>query len=660
MRLNNLGLMIATLLAFGLGPVMAETSEPAGFPPGFVDDPLAQSEVGPKQPGNEAAGRWDDSLPEPSEYDPVPSANRATFTVGSDQSCDFATINEALASPLVTSGDVLNLRSDLNQVGTLTISNRSGSLTLRGGFASCSEPTPNASTTFTGNGGRVVNLSTSAGFDGPRMVINLERINITGGTAGVGFNFGGGGLLVNGRPGGLEVNLRRVTVQQNSTDFNGGGISVRVNDSTLGVSPPAMLDIDPLSVIAQNTAQGNGGGLSCFAEDQTSAGTLVRLDQVFVAANEASNGGGIAVDGCYNVIVYPGISLRGINSNSAVGEGLEGNGGGIYVRGDNAVMRVVGGTISIWGDSSNGGFVGVNSARRGGGLYVRDNVEVTAEDINFLNNTATLEGGAVYAEGDGAVAKVERFNSVQACRPGSGILPLERCSVVSGNNGGNAGGAFSARNGGQILVEQTRVINNQANVAAIAASSGSGGNSLIRLESVVAWGNASVWPVASTHGIIELRWSTFADNQPSDSFLYVNAASGNTARIRVYGSILRESGQTDQLLGTGTGSIFYDCVIGWQDRDDIVGGNIFYQVADPEFVNPDARDYRHGPTSFAIDYCDAVLGPPSRDFSGLSRGLEHIGDPLDTGNPGIGFYDVGAFEPRWRPDLMFGDRFEQN
>lgn len=602
----------------------------------------------------------DDRLPEPSPFDPLPSATRATFTVGSDSNCDFSSLNEALASPLVTSGDVLNLRSDLNQVGTLSISNRSGSLTLRGGFSSCSATTPNASTTFSGNGGRVVNLSTSAGFQGPRMVINLERITITGGTAGPGLNFGGGGLLVNGRPGGLEVNLRRVTVQSNTTDFNGGGISVRVNDSSLGTSPPAMLDVDAESVIAQNTAQGDGGGLSCFSETQTPPSTLVRLNQVFVAANEARNGGGIAVNGCYNVLVYPGISLRGINSNSAVGGGLEGNGGGIYVRGDNANVRLVGGSIAPWGDPANGGFVGGNSARRGGGLYVRDDVQVTAEDINFLNNTAALEGGAVYAEGDGAVAKVERFTSVQACRPGSGILPIERCSVVSGNNGGNAGGAFSARNGGQILVEQTRVINNQANVAAIAASSGNLGDSLIRLESVVAWGNASVWPVATTHGIIELRWSTFTDNQPSDSFLYVNAASGNTARIRVYGSILRESGQTDQLLGTGTGSIFYDCVIGWQNVNELVGGRIFYRVADPEFVNPETRDYRPGPTSYAIDYCDDRMSPPSRDFNGLSRGLEHIGDPLDTGNPGVGFYDLGAFEPRWRVDRLFRDRFQQN
>ncbi|MGY6631070.1 MAG: hypothetical protein ACXIUL_08690 [Wenzhouxiangella sp.] len=587
-------------------------------------------------------------------------ANRAIFSVGSDSNCDFATLAEALASPLVGAGDVLNLRADLQVTDTKLIRNRPGRLTLRGGFSDCSATSPGQTrTTLNGQGAfRLLYLETASNYTGERMEIHLENLNLVNGNATG--TFGGGGLLVNGRPGLLEVTLRNTQITGNTASFNGGGVSVRINGETVGANPPAVLDMGQNSVIAQNTATLDGGGLSCFATAQTPAGTVVRLDQVAIIANEARNGGGLAINGCYNILVYPGVSLRGITSNSAVGEGIHGSGGGVYLRGPDSFMRMVGAAIPPWGDPDNGGFVGLNSARRGGGIHVHQGASATLEEVHLVNNTAAVEGGAGFSEDEGSLLRVQRYLSIQRCLPGSGVLALERCSVVSGNEANNAGGAFSARNGGEIAVERTRVVNNQANVGAIAATSGTGGDSLIRFESVVGWGNASTWPVATTHGIIELRWSTFADNQPSDAFLYVNSGADRTARVRVYGSILRESGATDVILGNGTGTIFYDCVIGWQDSGDLNGGHIFYRVADPEFVNSGSRDYRPGPTSFAIDYCDDVQSPPSRDFDGLQRGLEHIGDPLDTGNPAIGFYDVGAFEPRWRPDLLFSDRFEQN
>lgn len=594
-----------------------------------------------------------DHLPEPSELDPAPAVNRATFTVGSDASCDFPSVSAALSSSSVGDGDVLNLRSDLNQSGTVLIVDRPGSLTLRGGFANCSEPVPTGTTNFTGtSGARVVELRTAASFAGPRMVINLERINVSGGTATGGF--GGGGLLVNGRPGAIEVNLRRVTVSNNSSSFNGGGISVRVIGDRLGTAvPPPMLTMDNQSVIVQNTASLNGGGLSCTSAGFVTGTTVVRLGTVFVAANQAQNGGGISVDGCANVLIYPGISIRGINSNTASGFG-----GGVYVRRDESRVRILGNAFDEWGDANNGGYLGGNTAQRGGGIYARDDSYIDTRDIHFINNTATVEGGAVAVDEGPALALIERHLPTSPCISGSGALRLERCSVVRGNSGGNAGGAFSARNGGEIEVVRTRVHDNSSDVAAIAATSGaSPGN--IRLESVVAWGNQSTWGVASANGLIELRWSTFADNNISDEFIRVNGAAPGQARVNVLGSILREAGTTAAIAGlSGMNDLVFDCVIGWQEAGSVPGAKAFYRVLDPQFVNPDERDYRQGPTSPAIDFCDAVPQPPPRDFNGLSRGLVHLGEPITPGGPGIGPYDLGAFEPRWRPDLLFGDRFE--
>ncbi|MGY6588562.1 MAG: hypothetical protein ACXIUB_09790 [Wenzhouxiangella sp.] len=589
-----------------------------------------------------------------------PQANRATFTVGSDSNCDFATLAQALSSTSVGDGDVLNLRSDLVTSGTTNIFNRPGHLTLRGGFATCSSPTPTAArTVLNGNGQRALYVETAGSYSGALMRVTLENLTITNGSASG--SFGGGGLLVNGRPGRLAVELNNVHVNNNNASFSGGGISVRVNGENVAGADP-LLVMDNLSQITGNTATNDGGGLSCFAPAGilgSANTTLVRLGTVALVGNEARNGGGVAINGCDMVVLYPGVFLLGIVNNTANGTGAEGNGGGVYVTGVESRVRVLGNQIIAGlGDPNNGGLVGNNSARRGAGIYVGGG-HLDTRDIHLTNNTATLEGGGVFASGEGSLAEIDRVVGA-TCRSGSGLFALERCSVVSGNNGGNAGGAFSAQNGGEIRVQGTRIFNNAANVAAIAATSGSNGSSLIRIENSIGWGNEGIWGLASNHGIIELRWSTLADNTISDAFFRVNAGTGNTARIRIYGSIVRDAGQASELIGAGTNSIVFDCVIGWQPISEVAGSLFAYMNVDPQFVNPAVRDYRTGPTSPAIDYCDDLQGPPSSDFNRVSRGTPHIGDPFVSGNPNLGPYDLGAFETRWRPDLLFRSRFQSN
>ncbi len=597
-----------------------------------------------------------DTPAEPTANDPAPAASRATFTVGSDANCDFSSVAAALASPLVSDGDVLNLRSDLVTLGTTEIRDRPGSLTLRGGFETCSSLTPTGDrTVFNGNGERVFYLQTGVSYSGQRMEIHLENVTVTNGHATG--SFGGGGLMVNGRQGAISVQLRNSFITNNSTTRSGGGISVRINNQVVDTSAPPMLVMDNSTLLSNNTADENGGGLSCFSPPDRPQGTVVRLGTVAVVNNQAANGGGIAVDGCDMVVLYPGVSLLGIFNNTANGEGADGNGGGIYVTGADARVRVLSDPrVGGLGDPNNGGLIGNNNARRGGGIYVGGGHLDTA-DIHLRNNSASFLGGAVYAEGIGALAVIDReFSQCQSGSPG--IFGLERCSVVADNAAGNAGAAFYAQNGGEIRVQGTRIFNNSSSVAPIAATTGTNGESLIRIENSVGWGNQGVNGLSSNRGIIELRWSTLADNQVTDAFFRVNAGTGSVARIRVYGSIVRETGLTSELAGAGTNSIVFDCVIGWRPFAEVAGNKFAYMNVDPQFVNPAARDYRTGPTSPAIDFCDNVPEPPSLDFNRVTRGTEHIGDPFESNNPGLGFYDIGAFETRWRPDMLFRSRFQ--
>lgn len=585
------------------------------------------------------------------------AASRATFSVGSDGNCDFATVAQALNSPLVSGGDVLNLRSDLVTMGTTDIRDRPGSLTLRGGFETCSSPTPTAArTVFNGNGERVFYLQAGANYTDELMEIHLENIDIINGHASG--NFGGGGIMIAGRVGSIAVQLRNVNINNNSTTWNGGGISVRVNSTLAASGGFPMLIMDNSSLLSNNEADRNGGGLSCWSPADRPQATMIRLGTVAIANNQANNGGGLAIDGCDQVVLYPGVFLLGVFGNTANGEGENGNGGGIYVTGSSARVRLLSNPLfEGLGDPNNGGAIDSNNARRGAGLYVGGGGHLDSRDIHFRNNSASVIGGGVYVEGNGSLVEIDR--ELGLCRPGTpGLFGLERCSVVSGNSGGNWAGALAARDGGEIRVQGTRIINNSSAQAAIANTGGNAGDSLIRIENSVIWGNQSFWGVVSTHGTIELRFSTVADNNITSTFFRAGAPAGNIARVNIYGSIVRESGTTADMSGDGDAEVRLGCVIGWQPASEVQALLTFYMNEDPQFVNPADRDYRTGPASPAIDFCDDRYGPPSSDFNRISRGTQHVGDPFDSNNPGVGFYDVGAFETRWRTDMLFRSRFQ--
>lgn len=650
-------LLLAGMASMGIATVglAADSRVTSGQPDQRPAEILAEWEDS-KRRTREFSFREDEPA-RPTGNDPVRgAASRATFTVGSDAGCDFSSLAEALASGSVGGGDVINMRSDLVTLGTTDIRNRPGILTLRGGFETCSSPIPTgARTVFNGNGQRVFYLETGINYNDERMEIHLENVEIRNGHATG--NFGGGGLVVNGRQGAISVQLRNSFINNNSTTRSGGGISVRVNGQAVAGSAPPMLVMDNSTLLSNNTADENGGGLSCFSPPDRPQGTVVRLGTVAVVNNQAANGGGIAVNGCDMVVLYPGVSLLGIFNNTANGEGADGNGGGIYVTGADARVRVLSDPrVDGLGDPNNGGEIGNNSARRGGAIYVEGG-ELDTRDIHLRNNTAVLSGGAVYAESVDALVVIDR--EIGLCRSGTpGTFGRERCSIVTGNNGGNAGGAFFANSGGRIEVQGTRIFNNRSNVAAIAATTGTNDSSFIRMLNSVGWGNESINGLSSNRGIIELRWSTLADNLVTDAFFRTAASAGNEARIRVFGSVVRETGLTSELVGTGTNSIVFDCVIGWQPIAQVAGSKFAYMNVDPQFVNPANRDYRTGPTSPAIDYCDGLQNPPNSDFNIVARGTPHVGDPFFSGNPNIGPYDLGAFETRWRPDMLFRSRFQ--
>ncbi|MEO1150647.1 MAG: calcium-binding protein [Pseudomonadota bacterium] len=108
--------------------------------------------------------------------------------------------------------------------------------------------------------------------------VTLESLVITGGNT----NGLGGGIGLTGGVNGLDLNIARSTIDNNTASGDGGGIGA------FGVTQVTILD----STISNNTAGGSGGGLS--AASPQNGTILTTLSNVTVANNTADvSGGGI-------------------------------------------------------------------------------------------------------------------------------------------------------------------------------------------------------------------------------------------------------------------------------------------------------------------------------------------------------------------------------
>jgi predicted outer membrane repeat protein len=384
----------------------------------------------------------------PSASDRLAERGGQVITVGS--LCDYENLSVALAA--ASDGDTILLErsADLYEGDTYTLQNRS--LTIRGGYDNCTDPTPSGRTILDAAGnGRVFDLYLPPGETGP-MDIVLENLTVRGGNAG---SFGGGGLLIEGRQGGIQVELINVEVTGNASDTqNGGGIRVDVNDTRIGFEP--MLTMDNDSSIIGNSTGGNGGGLACDnIEGRPLVGTLIRLGAVDVADNSAVNGGGLALSNCGTVFIYGGGPFFLVVPTGAIfGNTASGNGGGLFVEGETQV-RVLGQAFSSdFGDPDNAAHIVSNQAERGGGVFASGSeAEVVLEDTVVNSNEATQDGGGIYAD-DFARVEQRRDPNTLVCESsdvGSGLATVPRCSRMVLNTAINgAGGGYFADTGAQV------------------------------------------------------------------------------------------------------------------------------------------------------------------------------------------------------------------
>lgn len=598
---------------------------------------------------------------------PLAGTQAVEVTVGPGAECDYSSLQ--LAMNEANDGDVIRLASGLDH------SDRSywvyfggPSFTIRGGYADCN-------TSSTPSGRTVINVAGSGYpvFDiwlegaGSFRQINLENLALKGSQGAF-----AAGLMVEGRLGQLQVNLRNVEISNNhrtgGASAHGAGLRMITTDDALSSDP--LVTIDNASTIGANTAEGDGGGIYCHSEHDNGMNTVLRVGTTPIINNKARNGGGVAVNGCRNVFLYSGgeifliIPTGGIVLNEA-----SQNGGGIYVSNGGEVFLGPGSGTGGMGNPNHAALLLGNTADIGGGGAAVSGVDsiLRLEDTFVVNNSAGIAGGGLRVI-DGGEAQMRRKANSLACEPvvsGGGVMTRPPCSVLE-NNSADRGGGVSIATSSHVDISRTFIRDNQANnfqsgefshVANL--SNDVGPDSTLRIQSSLITGHNGVLNYLGDNAEVDILWSTIAGNSSGPVAALLNG-QGKTAKIHTRGAVIDHDENLFLLQGAGTMDVTGYCVVTNQSLNGymlIVAGS---QI-DPGLRNPAAGDFRLTSNSPAIDICPNVhsadLYP---DLDGNMRGLKWTGpEPIRPPGRFEGqFFDLGAYEASWSDFMLFSDRFE--
>jgi CSLREA domain-containing protein len=248
---------------------------------------------------------------------------------------------------------------------------------------------------------------------------------IRGMTIRNGTDLGGGGVRVTS----AALTLDSVIVQDNVSNFKGGGIEVDGLDSVLDLRN---------SIVRNNRAPffgGDGGGIA--------ANGRITISLASITGNEASSsGGGLFASGTVNV------TQSTVAGNRAVGGGVFSNGGGISASGLNLAQSTVsgnsadaqGGGVFASGTIVNSTISGNMSATSGGGASTSGTLSLL--NVTIAANRATAGGNGLFRFG--STSELGLQNTILADPPGvecAGLLPVSRGSnIASDRSCGLAGG----------------------------------------------------------------------------------------------------------------------------------------------------------------------------------------------------------------------------
>ncbi len=572
------------------------------------------------------------------------------MTVGIGPSCDFNTLEQAIAAASTNQedGTTIRLSRDL-QDQQLLISNRN--VTIDGRWASCSDTLPQAGLrrVIRGNGNGPVIIAANP-FPEIGRRVRLRGVMIRGGDSGA--VFGGGGVRVLN---GIDAAIADSRIGDNQA-HSGGGLYVAGTFARLTLEEGSIVGAVPTQSLPANRSVGpasGGGGIFC------GAGARLVIRDARLRNNTAQNdGGGIYLTNC-ELRIQPSAGFVGLHPSQDAFVTLfenqaANNGGGLFATGGSSVFWTSEGEMHFAGRA-----VGNRATGRGGAVFLEGASAMLARWVRFEDNRADDRGGSIAVQGSGTELALGSTTGHPCSTPDCpGVFGTR--AITDGPAATLVGGAIYAQGGASVVAWQTHLYDNfAANGSAVHASGGTThvqlNNTLVARNMLYGVGNGTSTIEATSGADLTLRHVTMVGNfrasavfpgvEPAASSIRAN---GNQSQVDLRNSILWNDGvQLVRLLvgATATGL----CVIGHEN-----GSFPLAAVADPLYINTAGSnpDFRLQDGSPAIDRCGVSPNAGNRDLYGTMR-------PIDRPNePNTGIYDAGAIEMPLVTDRIFADSFE--
>lgn len=547
----------------------------------------------------------------------VAEAHAATYSVGVSGPCTHADLSSAVAAAAANPGpDEIHISISQSLLSPISITDQS--IDIIGGYANCGSASPSGLSLVTGFGGGAFRI------DGPHQhQVSFVNLNLA--------SLGDYGSLI-------RIEQNRVVHIYGT--ILGGATSETDGGAVWMTGPSSILYLEPGSLVRTNVAFSRGGGVFC-----QNGGTIFVSNETGIEYNEATDGGGLYLDGCtFNSESEGdhssgfGSGEGGISHNEASSEG-----GGLYASN--------GSQVNFYGNPWNSGsmagaLVSSNSAQYGGGLFLTGiGTSVTARDGRISSNIGLLEGGGV-AVRQGAWFTMTAVQSDCA----EGLL----CSQLTGNSTGSPGnggfgGGIIVESGGTANVYRTLIEGNQAQWAGSAVVSHGPGSTAI-VEGCIVKGNVDGAPVfrAQAASATTVAYSTIFEPSGLVPIFEVT----QNASLKIVGNIQIGTNLVTPLeVGT---TLVADCLMVTEvatippppDAQTIEVIGSLAQV----FTDHEHGDFRLRTGSQAIDFCDTAIYTPVAEIELEGRGFDVESIP----NSPWGAYDLGADE--WHE--LFGAGFE--
>ena len=523
------------------------------------------------------------------------------YYVGSDNACDFSTIQAAI-NAASSSQNAVEIRVADNKNYNENLFIFYNNILVDGNYSNCTE----ARNDITGGNRAKLNGAAPA---------NSSRILISG----------------------LFVYIKSMQLQgNNSGGIVASGTSVitledmlffQLDAPGLSVSGNGQIDVRiKNSIFLLNT--GNfGGALSCSGSNHS---IEITEGSGFASNTATVTGGGVFLQGCDF-----SMTGGGFQNNSSAGDG-----GGLAAYNSNIILKNV--TFDSNIASSIGGAINIKSSN------------VNAEAMKFIDNEAGTFGGAISIDnGNRDIASFELKANSQSCENNI------KCNYFDGNKaqkGGALALGIGSHGNGSIDISSTFFENNRADLGTVIfAPAGT-----TKIEGSVFYHNGSHAAnsfddrsAVAIYGESEatIAYSTFADNK----VLFSTFKQDDDAVLGIFSSIIYDSDSGDVFEATGPDTTLdTHCLIVHEDQS-FDTTNAMVTVADPMFIDPANGDYHINPAlSPAVDYCtDAQAMAQYKDIDFEGRGFD---DPEVANNFTNAIYDIGADEAQG--NLIFANGFE--